>query len=67
MFNLIPLLPFDGGHAVIALYERIRSRGGQRYYADIRKMLPVMYAVLLVMGLLFLGNLYLDVFRGLPG
>ncbi|MFM7537913.1 MAG: M50 family metallopeptidase [Acidimicrobiales bacterium] len=67
MFNLIPLLPFDGGHAVIAIYERIRSRGGQRYYADIRKMLPVMYAVLLVMGLLFLGNLYLDVFRGLPG
>ncbi len=67
LFNLIPLLPFDGGHAVIAVYERIRSRHGRRYYADIRKMLPVMYVVLLVMGLLFIGNFYLDVFRGLPG
>jgi membrane-associated protease RseP (regulator of RpoE activity) len=67
LFNLIPLLPFDGGHAVIAVYEGIRSRRGRPYHADVRKMLPVMYGVLLVLGLLFLGNLYLDIFRGLPG
>ena len=26
LFNLIPLLPFDGGHVAIATYEAIRSR-----------------------------------------
>ena len=26
LFNLLPLLPFDGGHAAIATYERIASK-----------------------------------------
>ena len=26
LFNLIPLLPFDGGHAAVAIYEAIASR-----------------------------------------
>ena len=61
MINLVPLLPFDGGHAVVAIYERIRSRKGQRYHADVSKLLPVAYAV--VMGLVILGvtSLYLDI------
>ena len=61
MINLVPLLPFDGGHAVVAIYERIRSRNGQRYHADVTKLLPVAYAV--VMGLVILGvtSLYLDI------
>src|SRR5262245_3422047 len=29
LFNLIPLLPFDGGHVAIATYEAIRSRKGK--------------------------------------
>ena len=29
VFNMFPLLPLDGGHAAIAVYERIRERGGQ--------------------------------------
>jgi membrane-associated protease RseP (regulator of RpoE activity) len=59
--NLVPLLPFDGGHAAVAIYERIRSRGGQRYHADVTKLLPVAYAV--VFGLMVLGvtSLYLDI------
>ena len=24
-FNLLPLLPFDGGHIAIAIYEKIRN------------------------------------------
>ncbi|NCU87742.1 MAG: PDZ domain-containing protein, partial [Actinobacteria bacterium] len=28
VFNMLPLLPFDGGHAAIATYERLRSRRG---------------------------------------
>ncbi len=35
LFNLFPLLPFDGGHVVIATYEAIRSRKGRRYHADV--------------------------------
>jgi membrane-associated protease RseP (regulator of RpoE activity) len=61
LLNLVPLLPFDGGHASVAIYERIRSRGGERYHADVSKLLPVAYAV--VMGLVVLGvtSLYLDI------
>lgn len=61
MINLVPLLPFDGGHAVVAIYERVRSRNGHRYHADVSKLLPVAYAV--VMGLVILGvtSLYLDI------
>jgi membrane-associated protease RseP (regulator of RpoE activity) len=61
LLNLLPLLPFDGGHAAVAIYERIRSRNGQTYHADVTKLLPVAYAV--VMGLVVLGvtTLYLDI------
>jgi membrane-associated protease RseP (regulator of RpoE activity) len=60
LLNLLPLLPFDGGHAAVAIYERIRSRPGRAYHADVTKLLPVAYAV--VMGLVVLGvtTLYLD-------
>jgi len=30
VFNMIPLLPLDGGHVVIATYERLRSWRGRR-------------------------------------
>jgi RIP metalloprotease RseP len=49
LFNLLPVLPFDGGHAVIATYERARSRRGKRYFVDISKVMPVAYAVVMVM------------------
>ncbi len=42
LVNLIPLLPFDGGHAIVATYERLRGRA---YRVDIRKLMPVTYAV----------------------
>lgn len=46
MFNLVPLLPFDGGHIALATYEKIRSViAGKRYWADPEKLLPVTYAV----------------------
>jgi membrane-associated protease RseP (regulator of RpoE activity) len=61
VFNMVPLLPFDGGHVAIATYERIRSRKGRPYHADVAKMLPATYAVLLVLAFIFLSSLYLDV------
>ena len=60
VFNLIPLLPFDGGHVVIATYERLRSWRGRRYTADVSKMVPVAYAVILILGFVFIGSVYLD-------
>jgi membrane-associated protease RseP (regulator of RpoE activity) len=61
IFNLTPLLPFDGGHVVIALYEKVRSViAGRRYQADVAKLLPLTYAVVLVLALLFVTTAYLD-------
>ncbi|MDA8261806.1 MAG: RIP metalloprotease [Actinomycetota bacterium] len=60
VFNMVPLLPLDGGHVLIATYERIRSRKGKPYHADMAKMLPVTYAVLMVIVLLGVTALYLD-------
>ena len=61
VFNMIPLLPFDGGHVVIATYERARSRRGRRYVADASKMAPVAYAVIVVLLVVGAAALYLDV------
>ena len=61
VFNMFPLLPFDGGHAAIATYERIRSRKGTKYRADIEKMVPVATAVVGLLVLLMVTGLYLDI------
>jgi len=62
-FNLIPLLPLDGGHIAGAMWEAIR-RGLSRLrgrpdpgYVDVAKLLPVAYvvgALMLVMGLVLI-------------
>lgn len=61
VFNMFPLLPLDGGHAVIAAYERVRERNGVRYHADVQKMMPVAMAVMTVLMFLFMSGLYLDI------
>jgi membrane-associated protease RseP (regulator of RpoE activity) len=61
MLNMFPMLPFDGGHVVIAVYERIRSRRGKRYYVDIQKLMPVAYLTLAFIVIFTLGVLYLDI------
>jgi membrane-associated protease RseP (regulator of RpoE activity) len=61
VFNMFPLLPLDGGHVVIAVYERIRSRRGRRYFADVRKMLPYSAALVMVLGFILVTSVYLDV------
>ncbi|MGA1555185.1 MAG: M50 family metallopeptidase [Ilumatobacteraceae bacterium] len=61
VFNMFPLLPLDGGHAAIAVYERLRERRGQRYHADVSKMMPFAMAVMTVLLMLFVSGLYLDI------
>lgn len=61
IFNMIPLLPLDGGHVAIAVYEKVRSRHGRRYYADAAKMLPFVYATLAVIAFIGVSALFLDI------
>jgi membrane-associated protease RseP (regulator of RpoE activity) len=63
VFNLLPVLPFDGGHVAIATYERVRSLGGRRYRADVAKMMPVLYLMVLLLAFVFLTTTWLDIFR----
>jgi membrane-associated protease RseP (regulator of RpoE activity) len=53
LFNLLPLLPMDGGHIAVIIYERIRAwlarlRGRpDPGLADISKLLPVSFSLFL--------------------
>jgi membrane-associated protease RseP (regulator of RpoE activity) len=61
--NLVPMLPLDGGHVAIAVYERVRSRKGKRYHADITKLLPFTYVFLAFIVIIGLGALYSNILQ----
>jgi len=62
LFNLLPLLPFDGGHIAIAFYENVASRvRRRRVQVDAAKLLPFTVAVVAVLGFIFLSSLFLDI------
>ncbi len=61
LMNLLPLLPLDGGYIAVATYERIRSRRGRRYHADLARLNPVVFAFVAVLLALFASTLYLDI------
>lgn len=69
VFNLIPLLPLDGGHVAGALYEALR-----RWFAKLRgkpdpgpidtaKLVPFTLAVVLVLGVMSLLLIYADIVK----
>ena len=55
VFNLLPLLPLDGGHAAVVIWERIRAwfarlRGRpDPGLVDYRKLVPVSFSVFMVL------------------
>ncbi|HXC18836.1 MAG TPA: site-2 protease family protein [Acidimicrobiales bacterium] len=61
VLNMLPMLPLDGGYVAIATYERLRSRRGIRYHADVNKMAPIIYAFMGVLLILFATTLFLDI------
>lgn len=61
IFNLVPLIPLDGGHIAIAAYERIRSRKGRRYHADVQKLLPLAAAVVVLLGFIMVTTVWMDI------
>ncbi len=61
LLNMVPMLPLDGGYVLVATYERLRSRRGRRYHADINRMAPLAYGFMTVLLVLFATTLYLDI------
>ncbi|MGO9457632.1 MAG: site-2 protease family protein [Acidimicrobiales bacterium] len=62
LLNMLPMLPLDGGHVAIAVYERVRTRRGRPYYqADVKKLLPVVYAFSAALVVVVVAALYLDI------
>jgi membrane-associated protease RseP (regulator of RpoE activity) len=67
IFNLFPMLPFDGGHVVIACYEKLqelRRRTGERYLSDVSRMAPIAYAVIAVLAVVGVLAMFLDITKG---
>lgn len=67
IFNLLPLLPMDGGHIAIAWYERARSwialkRGKvDPGRVDYMKLMPLTYAVIVLLGGFMLLTITADI------
>ncbi len=67
VFNLIPLLPLDGGHAAGALREGLKRRMAKLRglpnpgYVDVAKALPVAYAVSIALISMSVLLIYADV------
>ena len=67
LFNLLPLLPMDGGHIAVIIYERIRAwlarlRGRpDPGLADIAKLLPFSFSLFVGLVLLSLVVVYADI------
>lgn len=59
--NLLPLPPLDGGHLAVLGYETVRRRR-----VDMRKLMPVSVAVVMVLVTLFVLSLYLDIVKPIP-
>jgi membrane-associated protease RseP (regulator of RpoE activity) len=62
LFNTIPLLPFDGGHAAVVIYEWAASKVQRRTVrVDFRKLMPVTAVVLAIFLTLGLSAMFLDI------
>lgn len=67
LFNLVPLLPLDGGHMAIVGYEKgrnmIRRRMGRTALGpvDYLKLMPLTYAVVIVLGAFMVLTLTADI------
>ncbi len=69
VFNLIPLLPLDGGHVAGALWEAVR-RGFAKLFrrpdpgpVDMAKFMPVTLAVVVVLGAMSALLIYADIVK----
>lgn len=62
IFNLIPVPPLDGGYALIAAYEGVRSRlAHSRRYVSRQAFTSATAGLVVFLGALSIGAIYLDV------
>lgn len=67
LFNLLPLLPLDGGHIAIAWFEKIRSwvyarlRKPDPGRVDYYRLMPLTYTVILIFGAFTLLTVTADI------
>jgi membrane-associated protease RseP (regulator of RpoE activity) len=62
LVNLLPLLPFDGGHATVATYEAIRGAIARKpYRIDAAKLMPLTYVVVFILLGIGLSAMWLDI------
>ena len=69
VFNLLPLLPMDGGHIAVVLWEMVRGWFNRRLHrpdpglVDYRKLIPVSFAIFVL--LVVFGSLliFADIFN----
>ena len=69
VFNLIPLMPLDGGHIIGALWEGVK-RGTAKVFrrpdpgpVDTAKVVPLTFAVVIVLGAMSLLLVYADIVK----
>jgi RIP metalloprotease RseP len=58
LVNLLPFPPLDGGHVAIAVLEKI-----QGHRIDMKKVVPVSAAVLLILGFFSISAIILDIWK----
>lgn len=69
VFNLVPLLPLDGGHIAGALYEGAKRRLFRLFGkadpgpVDTARMVPLTFGVVIVLGVMSLMLLYADIVK----
>jgi membrane-associated protease RseP (regulator of RpoE activity) len=67
VFNLLPLLPLDGGHIAVNVYERVRDLARVRMGkvkmppVDYTRLLPITYVFILVLGAVSLLTITADI------
>jgi membrane-associated protease RseP (regulator of RpoE activity) len=69
VFNLIPLMPLDGGHIIGALWEGLK-RGTAKIFkradpgpVDTAKVVPLTFAVVIILGAMSLLLVYADIVK----
>jgi membrane-associated protease RseP (regulator of RpoE activity) len=69
VFNLIPLLPLDGGHVAGAIWESVRRRFAKWFKlpdpgpVDIARLIPLTMVIVVILGASSLLLAYADIFN----
>jgi membrane-associated protease RseP (regulator of RpoE activity) len=69
LMNLLPLLPLDGGHVAVVLWEMVRSRIARWRrrpdpgLVDYQKVVPVMFSLFMVLALFSIVVMAADIIR----